>query len=249
MGVAVWSCTTNTTKTPIDLYEEKPEIVVIKRTVFEQPEETKFNPVEDQFKFALATGETDNRPTRDRMIEEVVTLWNMWYDDQSMRKSNRRRKEFPRLAEYLVDAVRLYQENKTDIGGQLPKDKNTHLVVATMVVLEIAVRPEVIGRSHGEVGLIQIHGKAALNGYTKHEVIRNPKLGLLLGVRWLAFHTQYCHSKKRGIDKWAQPLSLYGAGLSGGRKKNGQCKEISVARKRVRLTKFYRTRINNAMDS
>jgi hypothetical protein len=189
------------------------------------------------------------RPSREVAIQEVLALWNMHYDDEGIRKNHKKRKRFLRYAQSLVDAVRFYQDNKVNIGGQLPKDQHTHLVVATMVALETGVNHRVIGKSHGEVGLLQIHGKGPLNGHSRGEVRRNPTLGLLLGVRWLAFHTQFCKKTRKGIDNWAKPLSLYGAGLSRGRKRNGTCKEISVARKRVRLAKFYRTRIRNKSNS
>jgi len=184
---------------------------------------------------------------RDKKINEVVALWNMFYDDQGVR-AHKRRAKFPEYASYLVDAVEMYENTPTDIGGQLPTNVDNHLIVATMAALETSVKPEVIGYSRGEVGLLQIHGKGALAGHTKQEVIKNPKLGLILGVRWLAYHTQFC-DQKSNIDGWAKPLSLYGAGLKGGRHENGKCKKIGVARKRVRLAKFYRTRIRAAISS
>jgi len=184
---------------------------------------------------------------REQKIQEVVALWNMFYDDQGV-KWNKRRAKFPEYAGYLVDAVKMYEDNPTDIGGQLPANTDNHLIVATMVTLESAVKPEVVGFLKGEVGLLQIHGRAALAGHTKKEVKNNPKLGLILGVRWLAYHTQFC-DQKSGLDNWKQSLSLYGAGLRGGRRADGSCKEIRVARKRVRLAKFYRTRIHAATNS
>jgi len=238
-GVIFLSCTVNTKgiKTP---EETKQTIVYVTEYI------TEASPAAEEAVVSPTKGE---RPTRDVAIKEVVALWNAYYDDESISKKHKRRASFGTYAGYLVDAVRMYQEQDTDIGGRLPNDRHTHLVVATMAALESGVRPKVVGKSRGEVGLLQIHGKLALNGYTKKQVQRNPRLGLLLGVRWLAYHTQFCKTNKKGIDKWTKTLSLYGAGLSAGRKKDGTCKQIWMARRRVRLTKFYSTRIKSATKS
>lgn len=186
-----------------------------------------------------------SRPSREQMVEEVVAVWNFWYDDDGVKPNhriNKRRKNFHIYAEYLVEAVRYYQEYETNKGGQLPMDENTHIVMAVMVAAETSVRPEVIGKSRGEVGLLQVHGHA-LQGHKKHEVIDSPWLGVWLGTRWIAYHTQFCHPRTENISKWKQYISVYGAGLYGGRYRNGECKEISLAKRRVRIAKSYSKRI------
>ena len=188
----------------------------------------------------------DTRPSENTIIKEVVMLWNMWYDDQGIKphhKLNKRREKFKEYGTYLATAVRYFQINKTDMGGILPIDNTSHIIAAVVAAAETAVRPEMIGKLRNEVGIFQVHG-AALNGHKRREVINNPQLGIFLGIRWLTYHTQFCNQKATGMDFWKQPLTLYAAGLRAGRYKNKKCKEISVAKRRVRLAKMYRERID-----
>jgi len=187
---------------------------------------------------------------REIMIEEVIEVWQMFFDDQGASPDDSRRERFPEFAENVVDAVLYYQENPTDIGGQLPKDGKAHIMVATMITLESSVRANITSKSKlKEVGLMQIHGEA-LNGIARSAVINNPKLGVMLGVRWLAHNIYVC---KYPTDKWkdwhwARSLSFYGAGAPKGLK-NGKCRSLRFGTRRIRLTNFYKARLDASKNS
>ncbi len=178
-------------------------------------------------------------------------LWETFFDDESARPSDKRRDRFHEFAEYLVDIVIMYQNKPTDIGGQLPKHRNVHLLFATMVTIESSVDHTVVGPGpRHEVGLLQCHGEA-LVGYDPATVRRNPRLGLLLGIRWAASKVPKCPRKDildQGWDDydWLGPLSLYAGGAARAKRKNGTCKHFPVSRKRVDRTLMYRTRIDYA---
>jgi hypothetical protein len=182
------------------------------------------------------------------MVEEVVALWELFFEDDGAGAHDPRRKDFYRFAEYLVDAVVLYQDVPTDIGGKLPRHKNVHLLFATMVTMESSVDHDVVGKL-GEVGLLQIMPKGpAIAGYAPEEVQHSPRLGLWLGIRWLASRVDKCRTGN--IEGWAWddynwlgPLSLYAAGWKA-KKKDGTCAIYGVARKRVNRTLLYRSRID-----
>jgi len=182
--------------------------------------------------------------SKEQMISEVVTMWNMWLDDNNLSKNEPRRKRFPMYAKHLVNAVKLYQSKELIVGGQLPKGNNVHLIIASMVMYETAIRHWILGWKKNEVGLLQIHGKEALMRHNPKKVRYNPRLGIKLGVRWLAYHTQFCiPNPTDNIDQWAKVLSLYSAGVRRGRNKDGTCKRIRVARDRVDTAKVYAKRI------
>jgi hypothetical protein len=186
-----------------------------------------------------------SRMPRQEMINEIVAMWNMWLDDHGLSKDEPRRKRFPKYAEYIVDAVRLYQTKELYIGGKLPMGRNVHLIIASMAIYETAVRHWIVGWKKGEVGLLQIHG-VALMKYKPEKVRYNPRLGIKLGVRWLAYHTQFCTPNPTDdIDQWAEVLSLYSAGINRGMKPDGTCKRISVAEDRANTAKEYAERIRN----
>lgn len=199
---------------------------------------------------------TDSRPvSRDQMIREVEMLWDMWFDDEGAKDSDPRRERFPEFAEYVADAVIMYQNTQTDIGGQLPKHKDDHLVMAFMAAKESSVTFDVVGTSHQEVGLMQLHG-VALAGYAPEKVQHNPKLGVLLGVRWLTAQLPKCEQEGAGIfgdqfawetSDWIGPLSVYAGGPNGIRK-DGRCARFSKMRERIDKVRFYRTRIDHALE-
>jgi len=195
----------------------------------------------------------EQSPTRrDIMIQEIVQLWNMFFDDQSAPTDDPRREKFEEYAGYLADAVLLYEKEPTDIGGQLPKDgRDTHLLLATMITKESSVTSDAVGKM-GEVGLLQIHGQA-LAGYKSELVRQNPKLGILLGVRWFAYQTSACKPHRipadnEGwrLDDWLGPLSAYAGGPNAINRKTGECYVFQLAINRVGLTKLYRSRINGS---
>lgn len=187
--------------------------------------------------------------SEEQMVEEVVMLWQMWFDDEGAKKYDRRRDRFTEFAEYVVDAVVLYQDTPTEIGGQLPGSRNDHLMVAVMIAKESSVTYDVEGRSHQERGLMQVHGKA-LAGYSPEVVQKNPKLGILLGVRWIAAQIPKCRTDEElGWEDadWAGPLSRYAGGQRGMRA-DGTCARFTTIRERVRMMQFYRARIDREME-
>lgn len=186
--------------------------------------------------------------SRERMVREVVTIWEMFFEDDNASIDDSRRERFDEFAEYLVDAVLMYQENPTDIGGQLPVDSKAHLLLATMVTVESSVTFDVVGRKN-EVGLLQIHGKA-LGGHKPAEVQKNPRLGLILGVRWLAAQIPVCFPDGMpdswSDDNWVGPLSLYAGGPKAF--KAGKCLRFRVAKSRIAMMKQYETRLAFDID-
>jgi len=188
------------------------------------------------------------------MISEVVMLWTMFFDDEDAPQADPRRDRFQEFAEYLVDTVIMYQDSPTDIGGQLPKQRNVHLLIAQVVTKESSVTPDVVG-PQGEVGLMQIMptNKIALAGYLPETVQHNPRLGLILGIRWLAHMVSECPQNdifEVGWDdyNWLGPLSVYAGGQKA-KRKNGTCMSFDIARDRIAMTLFYRSRIDHAMKS
>ncbi len=196
--------------------------------------------------------------SQDRMIEEVEMLWTMYFDDDNVKASDPRRKRFGELAEYLVDAVIMYQDAPTDIGGQLPRHKNDHLMIAYTAAKESSVTPDAINdgkKGKGEVCLMQLHGKA-LAGYPAEKVRNNAKLCLLLGTRWLTSQIPQCKQEGSGVygeqfvwetSDWTGPLSVYAGGPKAIRK-NGQCIHFTKMIERVNAVRMFRTRIDYAME-
>ena len=184
-------------------------------------------------------------PNSDERSAEVVALWEMFFDDDHAPRYDRRRRDFKRFAKYLVKAVDRYQEATTNIGGQLPKSKNTHLVAAQIITRESSITTNVVG-SRGEVGLMQVMPRGpAIDGHNPRKIIRDPELGIRLGVRWLAHAVGKC---QKNIDEWKDndwlgPLSFYQGGPQAIRK-NGRCRIFKSAQERLRKTLLYRERID-----
>lgn len=189
---------------------------------------------------------------KDQKIEEVVSIWRMFFDDQGASPDDDRRKYFYIYAKDLIDVLEVYQDPDNDSRAWLPKHKSTHSLLATMITLESSVTYNVVGRSNKERGLLQVHGRA-LAGYKPKQVQNSPRLGLLLGVRWLASLMSECpetieklESGNWETEDWLKPLSVYTSGPNA--KKYGRCKELSTARRRVNLTKLYMTRLKAASN-
>jgi hypothetical protein len=181
--------------------------------------------------------------SREEMISDITTIWEIFFKDNGTGPGDIRRKYFEQNAGFLADAILMYQNEPTDIGGKLPIHYSTHYLLATAITLESSVDKEVSEGDLGEIGMLQVHGKA-LAGYDPEVVKRNTRLGILLGVRWLAAHVPKCYPE--GYDEWNShmwlgPMSLYAAGDKGYRK-DGKCKKIDAARKRVDLFRMYRPR-------
>lgn len=191
----------------------------------------------------------DSKETyRQLRVNELISLWDMMFDDDKASSDDPRRNNFQEYATYLVEAIETYENQATDIGGQLPESEDTHILLGVMVKKESSVVSDIIGKL-GEVGLLQIHGQA-LNGYEPGLVKENPKLGLLLGVRWFAYQTSLCKSDRVPadiepwrLDDWAGPLSVYAGGPKAINKKTGKCYHYKVATNRIKLAKFYKVRI------
>ncbi len=185
---------------------------------------------------------------------EVEMLWELFYDDDGAKRTDPRRAKFGQYAEYVVNAVTMYQDNPTDIGGQLPKHKNVHLFFALIIAKESSVTNGVVGRL-GEVGLMQLMpgNRGALAGYPASKVKNNPELNIFLGGRWLAYVTQECP----GTDvfdpdwddfDWVKPFSVYAGGMNA-KRKDGTCRSFTIAGDRVRLVVMYRTRIDHLAET
>jgi len=196
--------------------------------------------------------------SQDRMVQEVELLWDLWFDDEGASPSDSRRSNFTEFAEYLVDAVIMYQQTPTDIGGQLPGHKDDHLLVAYIVAKESSLIPDIVNTDSnglGEVCLMQLHGKA-LAGYSKEKVRNNPRLCLLLGTRWLTSHIPKCKESGRIFDDqiewevadWIGPLSVYGGGEQRAIKKDGTCAQFQSKKKIVNKVRMFRSRIDHKMQ-
>ena len=191
----------------------------------------------------------EQSPTRrDIMVSETVQVWTMFYEDEMAPADDPRRQYFQEYAEYLADYILMYENAPTDIGGQLPISKDTHVLLATMITKESSVTADVVGKM-GEVGLMQLHG-VALAGYDPQVVRNNPKVGVMLGVRWFAYQASLCKptripSDNDGwrLDDWLGPVSSYAGGPNAINKKTGKCYSFQLARDRVALTRLYKTRL------
>ncbi len=182
------------------------------------------------------------------MIAEIEELWTMFFDDDNAKDRDKRRDRFNDHATDLADAVVMYQDAPTDIGGQLPMHENVHLLMAWMVAKESSITYDAVG-DKGEVGLMQImpNNRKALAGYSPDQVQHNPKLGLLLGVRWMAAMIEECPDTDVfdvgwSDHSWLGPLSVYAGGPNAIRK-NGTCKVFKTARERIARVLMYRSRI------
>jgi len=189
---------------------------------------------------------------RETRISQVIQVWNMFLQDNNMSKKDPRRLRFKEFAGYTIDAIETYERNPTDIGGQLPSNVNSHILVASMITKESSVDSTVVGKTHNEVGLLQIHG-LALAGHDPEVVRNNPSLGVLLGVRWLAVQIGTCinlegYPKQWTDGSWLGPLSVYGSGPQAIDKEKKRCREFGFAKERIALSKFYAARIINTIN-
>jgi hypothetical protein len=169
------------------------------------------------------------------MAAEIKNYWVNYYNKKEYPINKLQKYRFNRFSKSLAKTVYYFQNNNTDLGGRLPKDRYTHLFLAMMIAKETAVDPTVRGKTRKEVGLIQIHG-AALMRYTPQEVLDNPELGIYLGTRWLTskFNTCRKNMKKEWNNLyWQYPISIYAAGEGNGRAYKGKCKSISIGRDRT----------------
>ncbi len=135
-----------------------------------------------------------------------------------------------------------YEQYEGSFGGRLLPYKDNHILVAVIIYRETGIQPNIIGRSHKEVGLMQVHG-IPLDGFKRKEVINNPELGVHLGIQWLAYCTTRCNHGRRKPNDWHYALTQYGASpQAAGSGRN--CKILGYARIRIRLAKKSRTKMN-----
>jgi len=182
------------------------------------------------------------------MEKDIVAVWDAFYDDQHADPDDLRRQTFELSAHELANAIVQYQNEPTDIGGQLPKHPSTHYLLAAMVTKESSVTRDIKMGDLGEVGMLQVHG-AALNGYNPEYVHERPWLGLLLGVRWLAIQIATCYpdgyeNKEWTSVMWLGPMSIYAAG-NRAQRKDGTCGVIGAAKERIDLSNMYRARVES----
>lgn len=194
--------------------------------------------------------------TREVMIKEVIQVWELFFEDYNVSETDPRRQHFQEYAEYVADAVIMYQNNDVVINGEhsrLPEHRSTHILVAVIITKESSVDHTVVGEApRFEVGLMQLWG-VALAGYHPDVVKANPKLGVLLGVRFLTHMLSQCRPYRiegdieewRNTD-WLGPLTMYGAKPSKVWKdrKNKVCRTFPHASERLTLLELYETRIN-----
>lgn len=182
---------------------------------------------------------------RDEAVSKIILYWELFFEDGDAPIEDKRRKNFERYAGYVYNAVRYYQEHDTDAGGRLPRDNSAFELVATIITFESSVRADVVGpEPRCEVGLMQVWGKA-LAGYDREEVRKKPRLGVMLGVRWLASRIPECYPENIGDYNWDDmdwlgPMSVYAAGERG--MYDGKCLRLNVARERVDRMIEYRMR-------
>lgn len=238
--------------TKTDMIAEQPETQNFKPYVIIEEESVPPYIVCEELGYQILKEE--DRPqaeiSQEQMIDEIMALWTLFFEDGSAPPDDPRRMKFFEYATFVVDAVRLYQQ-KNDTEMVLPRNSDVHLLVAMLMTKESSLRPEVVG-ALGEVGMMQVHGKA-LAGYAPDKVKENPRIGVRLGVRWLTHSMWLCHPE--GIDQgevwasfqWIETLSAYAAG-DRGMKKPGECYKIRVARERVDKLMEYKGRISNRPD-
>lgn len=183
------------------------------------------------------------------MTKDIKDFWIFYYELDMKCKGckkawpirKRNRKAFDTHSKELAEIVYYFKRKESTFGGKLPMHKDTHIFLAMMVVKETAVDPNARGKL-GEVGLIQIH-RDALQGHKSKEILEDPRLGLYLGVDWIASKFKTCW---KNLDEnnwenkmWYYPLTIYAAGEGDGRARRGKCTSISIVRSRVNMAIRY----------
>lgn len=182
--------------------------------------------------------------SKESMVEEIIFIWEEFFKDERVPPTDIRRDSFGQMANWLADAILIYQYSETDIGGKLPIHPSTHRLLAVMTTFECSVTPNVKRGRKGEVGPLQVMG-AALGGYKEEEVDKNDRLGFILGARWLAVAIRDCYPdgyEEWDEDMWNGPMSWYAAG-SRAIRADGTCKNIKQAKDRLTKVKMYKSRI------
>jgi hypothetical protein len=176
-------------------------------------------------------------------INDIVTTWTNRFNEAGASKDDSRRNNFYMYAKAIVEVLRYYQnpEFKDLRQYSMPDTRYTHILIAEMIYRETSVDHTVMAKSsRKEVGLIQVHG-IALKGHTRAEVRRDYKLGIYLGIDWLAHMISECNMEADDIvnpKDWLGPLCVYGAGAKRAIK-NGHC---------ITSMKFAKERVNKSRE-
>lgn len=188
---------------------------------------------------------------KETMIDDIIGVWEMFFDDDNAPATDPRREMFPIYANAVADNVIYYQNNEVDIRGRMPKHRSSHILAAIWAARESSVRMDVVGPL-GEVCLFQLHGQA-LNGFSKEEVKNNIDLCTHLGIRWIAHSTSQCENNREPTSEkwnnfdWLRPMTMYGSGPKKVYKNpigKHQCKIFGFARRRVADISMYSSRID-----
>jgi hypothetical protein len=192
-------------------------------------------------------GEEDNSQLIiETYATEIAYVWRKIFDDLGVSKGDKRRAKFDEYSLMLARNVYLFQDLNTDLGlidYRLPYNQYNHILLAILIYQESSINPNVSGRSHNEVGFMQLHG-AALQGHSKAEVRSDPELGLFLGIRWVARAAKVCgfnypDYNRWNINSWNGALAVYNAGDTKAMKR-GRCQTNWRYSKRiVNKTKYF----------
>ena len=193
----------------------------------------------------------DEEITQEEMVADIIGVWEIFFRDANVRQSDWRRDHFQEHAKSMAKWITYYQNNPADIGGQLPKHGSTHMLAAVIVTKESSVDHMAIGPApRFEAGLFQVWDVAAA-GYSKDEIRRNPELGIMLGIRWMAHSTSQCKKTRIPVDTvewrtsdWLGPMTAYGSKPKKFRRKNGTCKVFGFAKDRINLVRIYMDRVD-----
>lgn len=197
---------------------------------------------------------------KEAMIKDIIAVWDLFFEDGNANPDDDRRINFRTYAEYVAKWVIRCQDKDVTLNiegkeitlpNRLPKHRSTHIMIATLITKESSVRANVIGAApRFEVGLMQVWS-TALQGYRREEVKKNPELGVMLGVEWVALSISQCESrhvwdKDWNINDWKKPITIYGSKPTkvwiDPKKKT--CRIFKHGKERTKLVSNYIARIN-----
>ena len=194
-----------------------------------------------------------------QMQQEIVTMWNTWYQEQDAWTKNKlkeNKKNWPELAEELAKSVKRYQHKSVQVydwkdkTARLPIGKDAHLMAGMMAIFETKVRNDMVGEL-GEIGILQCHPRWCLIRNNelnqlpmrarKNYAKEHPRLNLDAAVNHLTVSYGICNKKIRRLNDWVYPVAHYGAGTLA--LENGQCTKKDFTKARVQKMQSYRKKI------
>jgi len=196
--------------------------------------------IEDAGEVEEIVSELIEEDNTEKIIADIVWLWNTILDDAGLSQKDFRRAKFNEYAIYIVNDIKYFQDQDKEYS--LPITNDIHWIIASMIYKESSMFSHVIGKM-GEVGLLQLN-KLARQGYSIKTIKENPRLGLFLGIQWLAISYKACkiNNNTWTIEDWAGPLAVFG----GGEKKaiiKGKCiTNWQYSQDRINLAKIYMKR-------